>query len=98
MSTFVAVAVLTTASLMLVACHETREQGLFGDLPDEARPGARLFAEAGCTTCHTYRGVGARNYVAPAWRTYGRREPSIGVIVRFVEIPSRVGPDSQVAK
>src|SRR5712692_242764 len=34
-------------------------------MPREAQPGARLFAQAGCLTCHSYSGVGSSNLGAP---------------------------------
>ena len=34
-------------------------------LPQKAIPGAKLFATAGCTACHTYAGSGSRNLDAP---------------------------------
>src|SRR5918995_6241565 len=55
----------------------TAEEALGGDpelinqwvegnnLPEEARDGATLFAEAGCQQCHTYLGAGSANLGAP---------------------------------
>src|SRR4029077_21113448 len=34
-------------------------------LPPQAVPGAKLFATAGCTACHTYLGAGSSNLGAP---------------------------------
>src|SRR5438477_876011 len=42
-------------------------------LPPAALPGARLFATAGCTACHTYPGVGSANLGAPDLPAIGTR-------------------------
>jgi cytochrome c peroxidase len=61
-------------------------------LSAEAVRGARIFVSAGCTTCHTYRGVGARNVggsdLTEAGLRHGRR-----FFERFVEDPFRYGND-----
>jgi hypothetical protein len=61
-------------------------------LSAEAVRGARIFVSAGCTTCHTYRGVGARNVggsdLTKVGLRHGRR-----FFERFVEDPSRYGND-----
>ena len=35
------------------------------NLPPEAVPGAKLFAESGCLNCHTYLGVGSSTSARP---------------------------------
>jgi len=42
-------------------------------LPLRAVAGAKLFAESGSTTCHTYLGSGSSNLGAPTSRPKGRR-------------------------
>ena len=44
-------------------------------LPPTAVPGAKLFAAAGCTACHTYDGAGGSNLGAPDLTTIGIAEP-----------------------
>jgi menaquinol-cytochrome c reductase cytochrome b/c subunit len=43
------------------------------NLPEDARPGAELFAEAGCQSCHTYLGSGSSNLGAPDLTDVGAR-------------------------
>src|SRR5438874_7174688 len=42
-------------------------------LPPNAVPGAKLFATAGCTSCHTYLGIGSSNLGAPDLTSIGTR-------------------------
>jgi cytochrome c553 len=61
-------------------------------LPKRALPGARLFAVAGCTQCHTYVGVGTPNLGAPDLSKVGlhhRRR----YLERYVARPARFGND-----
>src|SRR5437016_7939219 len=46
-------------------------------LPPKALPGAKLFATAGCTACHTYLGVGSSNLGAPDLTAIGSRNLGI---------------------
>jgi hypothetical protein len=71
----VAAILLGAVSLFVPSCgfhgttaQETLGRDLLGNarewartLPAEAAPGAKLFAQAGCLNCHTYRVVGDRN-------------------------------------
>ena len=59
-------------------------------LPANAIPGARIFAESGCTACHTYRGVGSRNVGGSDLTRVGRRH-SRRFFERFVANPAAFG-------
>jgi Cytochrome c len=59
---------------------------------DAAVPGAKLFAQAGCTACHTYLGAGSRNLGARDLSAIGRRR-GVRFFERFVADPSRFGND-----
>jgi hypothetical protein len=62
------------------------------DLPAAAVPGARIFISSGCTTCHTYRGVGSRNVGGSDLTAAGLRH-SRRFFERFVADPSRFSND-----
>jgi menaquinol-cytochrome c reductase cytochrome b/c subunit len=64
------------------------------NLPPAAVPGARLFATAGCTACHTYAGSGGSNLGAPDLTAIGSRNLGIDFQVRHLECPSCVTPGS----
>src|SRR4029079_3217467 len=49
------------------------------NLPPAAVPGAKLFAVAGCTACHTYLGTGSSNLGAPDLTAIGSRNLGIHV-------------------
>jgi len=59
-------------------------------LPPSAHPGADLFAENGCTACHTYLGVGSRNLNAPDLTNIGNRDLGISFEIRYLRCPSCV--------
>jgi mono/diheme cytochrome c family protein len=63
-------------------------------LPPRAVPGARLFAIAGCTACHTYAGAGASNLGAPNLTAIGTRHLGIAFEIRHLRCPSCVVPGS----
>jgi len=63
-------------------------------LPPEALPGAKLFATAGCTACHTYLGSGSSNLGAPDLSAIGSRNLGIDFQIRHLECPSCVNPGS----
>ena len=67
-------------------------------LPPAAVPGAKLFAVAGCTSCHTYLGVGSSNLGAPDLTTIGTRNLGIGFQIRHLQCPSCVNPGSPMPK
>ena len=61
------------------------------NLPEEARPGATFFQEAGCQNCHTYLGVGSSNLGAPDLTDVGARtERGVEGFVQFLNNPPAV--------
>jgi menaquinol-cytochrome c reductase cytochrome b/c subunit len=67
-------------------------------LPPAAVPGAKLFAVAGCTACHTYLGTGSSNLGAPDLTAIGTRNLGIDFQVRHLRCPSCVNPGSPMPK
>jgi menaquinol-cytochrome c reductase cytochrome b/c subunit len=67
-------------------------------LPPAAVPGARLFATAGCTACHTYLGTGSSNLGAPDLTSIGSRGLGIDFQIRHLQCPSCVTPGSPMPK
>jgi menaquinol-cytochrome c reductase cytochrome b/c subunit len=63
-------------------------------LPPDAVPGAKLFATAGCTACHTYAGSGGSNLGAPDLTNIGSRNLGIPFQIRHLQCPSCVNPGS----
>ena len=63
-------------------------------LPANALPGAKLFATAGCTACHTYSGSGGSNLGAPDLTAIGSRNLGIQFQIRHLTCPSCVNPGS----
>jgi len=63
-------------------------------LPPSAVPGAKLFATAGCTACHTYAGAGGSNLGAPDLTNIGSRNLGISFQIRHLQCPSCVNPGS----
>jgi cbb3-type cytochrome oxidase cytochrome c subunit len=63
-------------------------------LPTAAIPGAKLFATAGCTACHTYAGAGGSNLGAPDLTAIGTRNLGIPTQVKHLMNPSSVTPGS----
>ncbi len=63
-------------------------------LPASAVPGAKLFATAGCTACHTYAGAGGSNLGAPDLTSIGSRNLGITFQVNHLTCPSCVTPGS----
>src|SRR5712691_7898134 len=63
-------------------------------LPPQAIPGARLFAQVGCTACHTYLGTGSSNLGAPDLTAEGSKHKGIQFQIRHLECPSCVNPGS----
>jgi menaquinol-cytochrome c reductase cytochrome b/c subunit len=68
------------------------------NLPESAVPGAKLFAVAGCTACHTYLGAGSSNLGAPDLTSIGTRNLGISFQVRHLQCPSCVNPGSPMPK
>jgi len=67
-------------------------------LPQNAVPGARLFAVAGCTACHTYLGTGSSNLGAPDLTAIGTRKLGIDFQIRHLKDPASVVPGSPMPK
>jgi mono/diheme cytochrome c family protein len=57
-------------------------------------PGAKLFAVAGCTACHTYAGSGITTLHAPDLTAIGARRLGIRFQVAHLKCPSCVNPGS----
>jgi len=68
------------------------------NLPPEAVPGAKLFATAGCTACHTYLGTGSSNLGAPDLTNIGSAGLGVDFQVRHLKCPSCVNPGSPMPK
>jgi menaquinol-cytochrome c reductase cytochrome b/c subunit len=67
-------------------------------LPPKAVPGAKLFAVAGCTACHTYLGAGGSQLGAPDLTAIGTRKLGIDFQIRHLKCPSCVNPGSPMPK
>jgi menaquinol-cytochrome c reductase cytochrome b/c subunit len=67
-------------------------------LPPAAVPGAKLFAVAGCTACHTYLGTGSSNLGAPDLTAIGTRNLGVAFQIRHLQCPSCVNPGSPMPK
>jgi menaquinol-cytochrome c reductase cytochrome b/c subunit len=67
-------------------------------LPPKAVPGAKLFAVAGCTACHTYLGAGGSQLGAPDLTAIGKRNLGIDFQIRHLKCPSCVNPGSPMPK
>jgi mono/diheme cytochrome c family protein len=64
------------------------------NLPEEARPGAELFAQAGCLNCHVYLGDGAQNLGAPELTEEGTKGRGVQWQIDHLKCPSCVTPGS----
>ena len=63
-------------------------------LPQNAVPGARLFAQSGCTTCHTYLGTGSSNLGAPDLTAEGSKNKGVKFQIDHLKCPSCVNAGS----
>jgi quinol---cytochrome c reductase cytochrome c subunit, bacillus type len=63
-------------------------------LPPQAVPGAKLFAQAGCLTCHTYLGTGSSNLGAPDLSAIANKHLGIATQIKHLQNPSSVTPGS----
>jgi menaquinol-cytochrome c reductase cytochrome b/c subunit len=63
-------------------------------LPQNAVPGAKLFASSGCLQCHTYLGTGSSNLGAPDLTSIGTKNLGIDFQIRHLKCPSCVNPGS----
>ena len=64
------------------------------NLPVAAVPGAKLFAQSGCLTCHTYLGTGSSNLGAPDLSAEGAKNKGVQFQVNHLKCPSCVNPGS----
>jgi quinol---cytochrome c reductase cytochrome c subunit, bacillus type len=64
------------------------------NLPPAAVPGAKLFAQSGCLTCHTYLGTGSSNLGAPDLSAEGAKGRGIQFQIAHLKCPSCVNPGS----
>ena len=60
-------------------------------LPKKALAGAKLFATAGCLSCHTYLGSGKRKRGAPDLSRAGGKGRSLAWLRRYVARPTALG-------
>jgi mono/diheme cytochrome c family protein len=67
-------------------------------LPPAAVPGAKLFAESGCTACHTYLGSGGSQLGAPDLSAIGNAKLGIDFQIRHLKCPSCVNAGSPMPK
>lgn len=64
------------------------------NLPPAAVPGAKLFAQSGCLTCHTYLGTGSSNLGAPDLSAEGAKGRGLQFQIDHLKCPSCVTPGS----
>jgi menaquinol-cytochrome c reductase cytochrome b/c subunit len=64
------------------------------NLPPEAVAGAKLFAQSGCLTCHTYLGSGSSNLGAPDLSEIGNKGLGIDTQIQHLKDPRSVTPGS----
>jgi quinol---cytochrome c reductase cytochrome c subunit, bacillus type len=57
----------------------------------QAVAGAKLFAQSGCTACHTYLGTGSSNLGAPDLSAIGKTNPDPKFFSSYVSDPSKFG-------
>jgi menaquinol-cytochrome c reductase cytochrome b/c subunit len=69
-----------------------KKQGFQGN--KQALAGANLFAESGCTNCHTYLGTGSSNLGAPDLSDEGSKNKGIQFQIDHLKCPSCVNPGS----
>jgi menaquinol-cytochrome c reductase cytochrome b/c subunit len=69
-----------------------QKQGFVGN--EEAIAGANLFAESGCTNCHTYLGTGSSNLGAPDLSAEGAKNKGIQFQISHLKCPSCVNTGS----
>jgi menaquinol-cytochrome c reductase cytochrome b/c subunit len=60
----------------------------------QAIEGARIFAVSGCTTCHTYLGVGSSNLGAPDLTAEGAKNKGVAFQIAHLKCPSCVNKGS----
>ena len=68
------------------------------NLPANAVPGAKLFAVAGCTACHTYLGDGGSFLGAPDLTSIGNNGFNVDTQIKHLIDPASVTPGSPMPK
>jgi mono/diheme cytochrome c family protein len=69
-----------------------KKEGFTGN--KTAVAGARLFAESGCTACHTYLGVGGAQLGAPNLSAEGSKHKGVAFQIAHLKCPSCVNKGS----
>ncbi len=64
----------------------------------QAVAGAKLFAQSGCTACHTYLGTGSSNLGAPDLTKIGSKQLGIEFQIKHLQCPSCVTPGSPMPR
>jgi menaquinol-cytochrome c reductase cytochrome b/c subunit len=78
------------ASEVVAAVPDWVQRQGFGD-NREAVAGASVFAESGCTACHTYLGTGSTNVGAPDLSSIGQDGRGVEGFASYVADPSQFG-------
>jgi menaquinol-cytochrome c reductase cytochrome b/c subunit len=78
------------ASEVVQAVPEWAKREGFADNP-KAVAGAKLFAQSGCTSCHTYLGTGSSNLGAPDLSAIGKTGQDAKFFSDYVSDPSQFG-------
>src|ERR671934_1102906 len=66
-----------------------KREGFSGNA--NAVAGAKLFAQSGCTSCHTYLGTGSSNLGAPDLTSIGKTNPNAKFFSDYVSDPRKFG-------
>jgi len=66
-----------------------QRQGFEGN--QDALAGARIFAESGCTACHTYLGTGSTNLGAPDLSDEGTKGRTRDYLANYIRDPTQFG-------
>jgi hypothetical protein len=77
------------SELLLQVPSWAKQQGFENNKPAVA--GAALFAQSGCTNCHTYLGAGTSNLGAPDLTSIGASNQGADFFARYVSDPSKFG-------
>src|SRR5437588_10495966 len=85
-----AVAKEALASEVVAAVPQWAQREGFANNP-KAVAGAKVFAEGGCTSCHTYLGTGGGNLSAPDLSAEGTKGKGVQGLESYVSDPSKFG-------
>jgi menaquinol-cytochrome c reductase cytochrome b/c subunit len=85
-----AVAKEALASEVVAAVPQWAQREGFANNP-KAVAGAKVFAEGGCTSCHTYLGTGGGNLGAPDLSSEGTKGKGVQGLEAYVADPSKFG-------